>query len=49
MENGALPEILCPDIETGFPVDLYITYSGTSDGGSFSGAAPANQCMTGEI
>ncbi|MBW2263320.1 MAG: hypothetical protein JRG91_15240 [Deltaproteobacteria bacterium] len=49
MQEGTLPEILCPDIETGYPVELYVTYEGTSDGGSFSGAAPANQCMTGEI
>jgi len=47
--EGKLPEELCPDIATGYPPELYITYEGSTPSGSFSGAAPAGQCAYGEI
>jgi hypothetical protein len=48
--GGHLGETLCPDWETGFPPDLYITYEGTAGGSMpFRGTAPANQCATGEM
>jgi hypothetical protein len=45
--GAPIPDVLCPDIATGFPVQLYIVYEGTAAGNPFGGAAPANQCMTG--
>jgi hypothetical protein len=49
MGEGRLPEELCPDIATGFPPELVLIYSGTAGAHAFSGAAPAGQCMYGDI